>query len=118
MGRPKNRREVVYRKRALSRKAKTREIKIVSRKGQPQITAEVKRLVKEDISGPVSSSWISNIAWDKKRKIALMRLINGYFYDVPIPFKLFEEWYYAHSKGTFFNRNIKKQYKKKIVKTN
>lgn len=110
MARPKNRREVVYRKRLLSRKAKTRKITIVSRKGQPQVTVKVKRLVKEDIEGPVASSWIANLAWDKKFKKALMLLINGYFYEVHIPFKMFEEWFHAHSKGTYFNGNIKGKY--------
>ena len=112
MGRPKrtNRRQEVYKKRFLSRKAKTRKIKIVSRKGQPQVIAKVQRLTKQDIEGPVSSSWISDLAWDKKRKLALMRLLNGYFYEVHIPFRVFEEWFHAHSKGTFFNGNIKKIY--------
>ena len=118
MARPKkvNRRKQVYRQRLLSRKAKTKKIAIVSRRGQPQVVSEVKRLVKQDIEGPVSSSWIANLAWDDNRNIALMLLINGYFYDVYIPFKIFEEWYYAHSKGTYFNGNIKGKYN--VVRTN
>ena len=120
MARPKrsraNRREQVYRQRLLSRKAKTRKIAIVSRRGQPQIVAEVKRLVRQDIEGPVASSWISNLAWDNTRKVALMLLINGYFYDVFISFNLFEEWFVAHSKGTFFNQKIKGKFK--VVRTN
>ena len=116
MGRPENRRMVVYRKRLLSRKAKTRKITIVSRKDQPQVTAQVQRLVRQDMEGPVSSSWIANLAWDNTKKIALMLLINGYFYDVYIPFKVFEEWFHAHSKGTFFNGNIKGKFK--VVRTN
>lgn len=117
MARPKGtRREQVYRKRLLTRKAKTRRIAIVSRVGQPQVVAEVPRLVRQDIEGPVSSSWISNLAWDNTRKIALMLLINGYFYDVFIPFNVFEEWFAAHSKGTFFNQRIRKKYD--VVRTN
>lgn len=121
MARPKNRRAVVYRKRLLSRKAKTRKIEIVSRRGQPQVFAEVQRLVRQDIAGPVASTWIANLAWDDKRNVALMLLINGYFYDVFIPFKLFEEWFHAGSKGTFFNRKIRKTKNRtgyKVVRTN
>lgn len=121
MARPGNRRAIVYRKRLLSRKAKTRRIAIVSRRGQPQVVAAVPRLVRQDIEGPVASTWIANLAWDNKRNVALMLLINGYFYDVFIPFKLFEEWFHAHSKGTFFNQKIKKTKDRtgyKVVRTN
>lgn len=109
--RPKSRREVVYRKRLLSRKAKTRKITIVSRVGQPQVTVEVPQLKQGDVGGRVASSWISALAWDQNRGFALMNLINGYLYDVFIPFKIFEEWFYAHSKGTYFNGNIKGKFK-------
>ena len=114
--RPENRRQQVYKKRLLTRKAKTRKIEIVSRRGQPRVIAVVPRLARQDIEGPVSSSWISNLAWDNTRRIALMLLINGYFYDVFIPFNLFEEWFVAHSKGTFFNQKIRKRYD--VVRTN
>jgi hypothetical protein len=106
-----SRRNQIYKKRALSRKPKKRTIQIVSRRGQPQVETEVLRLKRQDIGGSVSSSWISALAWDNKNDKALMYLLNGYFYDVFITFKVFEEWYYAHSKGTFFNENIKDKYK-------
>lgn len=103
------RRELVYKKRALTRKAKTRRIEIVSRRGQPQITAVVQQLKEQIMGGVVSSSWIAGLYW--KGKWVLMELINGYSYNVYIPFRVFEEWYYAHSKGTFFNGNIKDKFK-------
>jgi hypothetical protein len=98
------------------KKRRTRRIDIISRKGQPQVTARVKRLRKdfEPASGRVSSSWIAALQWDPKRGIVLMALKDGKMYDVPIPFKLFEEWYWAHSKGTFFNMKIRSRYKNKI----
>lgn len=103
-------RDILYRKRAITRKPKTRRIDIVSRRGQPQITAVVKQIKKrEGLGGPVSSSWISEIWWYDKW--ASMVLLNGYSYNVYIPFEIFEEWYYAHSKGTYFNGNIKDKYK-------
>ena len=116
MARPGNRRAEIYKKRLLSRKAKTRRVEVVSRRGQPKVSFEFKRLIKQDITTPVASSWISNLAWDNTRKIALMLLINGYFYDVFMPFKLFEEWLIAHSKGTFFNQKVKGKYD--VVRTN
>ena len=103
------RRELVYKKRALTRRAKTRRIEIVSRRGQPQIIATVQQLKEQIMGGVVSSSWISALYW--KGKWVLMELINGYSYNVYIPWKMFEEWYYAHSKGTFFNSMIKDKFK-------
>lgn len=105
----RNRRQEVYRKRLLSRRYKTREIKIVSRKGQPQITAEVRKLKPQaGIGGPVSSSWIAALFWPGQW--ARMELIKGGAYHVYCPFEVFERWYYAHSKGTFFNYEIKDKY--------
>lgn len=117
MARPKreSHRTIAYRKRLISRKPKKKIIEIVSRKGQPQVFAEVKRLKKAQVGGPVASSWISDIIWDNNRNIALMRLLDGKFYDVFIKFELFEEWFFAHSKGTFFNSRIKDKHK--VVRT-
>ena len=98
----------LHRKRVLSRKPKTRKIEIVARRGQPQVRARVERLRKEDVGGAVASSWISALSWDEKRGIALMALQSGKLYDVPIPFKMFEAWFYALSKGTFLNVGLTK----------
>lgn len=99
--------QVRHLKRLISRHPKKRKIEIVARKGQPQVIARVSRFKKEDVGGAVASSWISALAWDETRGITLMSLIDGKLYDVPIPFKMFEQWFYALSKGTFFNRVIK-----------
>ena len=107
----------LHRKRVLSRKPKTRKIKIVAREGQPEPIANIRRLRRQDVGGAVASSWISALAWDNKRRIALMALIDGKLYDVPIPFKMFEAWNAALSKGTFFNRIIRRsKYYSKIKK--
>ena len=64
---------------------------------------------KEGTGGMVASSWIASIQW--MGNWAYMVLLNGYSYNVYIPFRMFEEWYYAHSKGTYFNYAIKDKYK-------
>ena len=107
-----NRREIAYRKRALSRRAKTRKIEIVSRRGQPQVIVDVPAMKRQQLEMmAVSSSWISNLAYDKGLRYATMVLKDGHIYKIlKLPFKIFEEWYYAHSKGTFFNENIRNKY--------
>lgn len=115
MGRPKvNHRTLAYRKRILSRKRKTRKVDIVSRKTQPQIRAEVQALKKQDVAlSRVSSSWIAALGYIKSRKVVTMNLISGHTYHIlGVSFKVFEEWYNAHSKGTFWHvKNIKDNYK-------
>lgn len=113
MARPNaTRRQIVYRKRLLSRRHKTRTIPIISRKGQPQVSkAEIAAMKKQSFElKAVASSWIADIGYIKEQNLATMVLINGYIYHFQIPFKLFEEWLHAHSKGTFFNRMIKDKY--------
>lgn len=102
------RRQIVYRKRLITRKPKTRKIEIVSRRGQPRVRAEVKRIKKAEIGGYVSSSWIAIIEWRDDH--AYMMTLDDYEYNIYIPFDVFEAWYYAHSKGTFFNSTIKDKY--------
>lgn len=105
------RREIRFRKRLLTRKAKTRKIKIVSRKGQPEIRAEIRRFKKQSFElGAVASSWIADIGYVAEQNIATMVLKDGKIYHFQIPFKLFEEWFHAHSKGTFFNQKIRDKY--------
>ena len=111
MARPKNRREIAYKKRALSRKVKHRTIKVVSRKGQPQVTIEAPAMKKQELEMmAVASSWIADLAYDKRLGYATMVLLDGHIYTIKMPFKVFEEWYYAHSKGTFFNEVVKNKY--------
>ena len=107
-------RQIRYKKRAITRKVKRHKVKVVTRKGQPiqDLEIEVPKLKKQDIGGRVASSWIANIIWHEKRNHAVMSLIKNHrVYDVFIPFKVFEQWYWAHSKGTFFNGNIKGKYR-------
>ena len=58
----------------------------------------------------VSSSWIADLAYDKGLKYATMVLKDGHIYTIKMDFKTFEEWYYSHSKGTFFNQKIRDKY--------
>ena len=109
-----NHRTLAYKKRLLSRKRKTKKIDIVSRKTQPQIRAEVQTLKTQDVVlTRVSSTWIAALGYIKKRKVVTMRLISGRMYHIlGVPFNVFEEWYNAHSKGTFWHvKNIRDNYK-------
>ena len=113
MGR-KNRRQEIYQKRLISRKYKTRKVDVISRRSQPgwkreQEVRKLKPKILSQIGGNVSSSWIAVIEW--RNTHAFMKTLDGYDYNVFIPFKVMEAWYYAHSKGTFFNYMIKDKYK-------
>lgn len=98
----------------LRHKPKKKTIEIVSRRSQGRSfirSAEVTALDKKASSGGmVSSSWIQEIYWLAERNWAHMVLQNGYSYNVYIPFMVYEQWFYAHSKGTFFNYIIKDKY--------
>ena len=98
-------------------KYQMQELKSVSRRGQPQLIIKVPKMIETaDIGGVVSSSWIAAIYWYAAAKMAYMVLLNGYEYEVFIPFSVLEQWYWAHSKGTFFNGNIKGKYRVVRVK--
>ena len=103
----------------IRKKVKTREVEIISRKAQGRkwkMTATVPRLEKKvSAGGAVASMWIAEIYWVAERGWAHMVLLNGYGYNVYIPFSVFEAWYYATSKGTFFNYMIKDKYR--VVRT-
>ena len=102
-----------FRKKLISRDVKKKEIDIVSRRGQPQVAAAVPILKKQDVpETPVSSSWISHLAYNKKDNIAKMGTYDKRTgitrdYEVKLPMSVFAGWYYAHSKGTYFNENIR-----------
>lgn len=85
-----------------------RKIEIIARKGQPTGVQEIPDIP----GGPVASSWISRTTWDDGN-FAVMTTMAGYVYAVYIPFRVYQEWYWALSKGTFFNKRIKNQYKVK-----
>jgi hypothetical protein len=101
---------VEYKKRLITRRVKKEKMELVARRGQPQAIARVPVLKKADVGGRISSSWIAELLWDNSRNVAIMILIIGYVYDVFIPFKIFRQWFYAVSKGTYFNYNIKDKF--------
>jgi len=101
---------VEYKKSWLRKRVKKEKMTMVARRGQPQAVSRVPVLREAEIGGRVSSSWIAEIQWDTARNRALMILLNGYVYDVLIPFKIFRQWYWAVSKGTYFNYNIKDKF--------
>lgn len=117
-------------KKLLSRRKKKMEIAIVTRRDQPTIlkgktvsvsmgdvpyflkVMEVTALARQDIPlQRVSSSWIKELGYHKKERFAVMTTLQGYGYYVKMPWKIFMQWYFAHSKGTFFNYFVKKKYK-------
>lgn len=97
------------------RKIKEKEIEIVTRKEQP-LPAHLKQmkvsaLARQDIPlQRVSSSWIKELGYHKKEGFAVMTTLQGYGYYIYMPFGVFEAWYYAHSKGTYFNYQVKGKY--------
>jgi hypothetical protein len=88
-------------------KFQTQKIQLIARKGQPRPFARVPVLIRGEAGGPVASTWISRLEWDVKNRDALMLLDNGYFYKIKMSWKQFQAWYYAPSKGTYFNEFIK-----------
>ena len=103
----------------IRKKEVKKEITIISRRSQPkwQVTAEVAALDKGiSFEGNVSSSWISALSWDAERQVALMYLLDGKLYVAKIPFSLFEGWYYAHSKGTYWHEMGLNNYKWKRIR--
>ena len=92
--------------------ARSREILIVSRKGQPQIFTKIKALERKNYPPTsVSSSWLSTYGYFYNDKIGTFTTKTGRQYKIiNFDFDTWEEWYYAHSKGTYFNEFIKDQY--------
>ena len=89
-----------------------REIDIVSRNGQPQVRYKIKALEGKSYLESVSSSWLSTIGYLYGANVGTFTTKTGRQYKIlDFDFETFEEWYYAHSKGTFFNERIKGKYK-------
>lgn len=95
-----------------SKRVQMKAMEIISRRTQPRwrITILQPELDKEvTVGGRVASSWIRALAWDNNRGVALMYLLSGRLYEYVLPFYIFEMWFYAHSKGTYFHyKNIRK----------
>ena len=89
-----------------------REILIVSRKGQPQIFTQIEPLERKSYAPiSVSSSWLATIGYIYPDKIGTFTTKTGRQYLIQaFDFETFEEWTYAHSKGTFWNDFIRDQY--------
>ena len=104
-------------KRLITRRVKKREIQIVTRKEQP-MPLQLRRMKVEALARQgiplqrVSSSWIKEIGYHAREKLGVMTTLTGYGYLISgMSMRVFTEWYYAHSKGTFFNLNVKGKYK-------
>ena len=102
----------MYRKKLLRKGYKEREIEIVTRKEYPEIETKVRRLKKQDYPlTPVSSSFISEIGYETTGRIITIMMLAGKGYEYSnVPFKIWEGFYYAHSKGTYYNYYIKGKY--------
>jgi hypothetical protein len=90
-----------------------KKITVISRRTDPhhKIRIKVHRLDKKvAASGNVSSSWISYLEWNPFAQTVTMGLIDGWNYVYRMPFKLFEGWYYAHSKGTYWHVRLRGKY--------
>lgn len=90
----------------------SREILIVSRKGQPQIFTQVKALERKNYPPiSVSSSWLSTYGYFFNEKVGTFTTKSGRQYKIlDFDFDTWEKWYYSHSKGTFWNDFIRDQY--------
>ena len=114
MHKPQMGKPLKYKKRLLTRRVKKEEVIIVSRRTQPAFLTKMKveALARQDIPlQRVSSTWVREIGYHKKEKFAVMVTKKGYGYYIYCSFKVFNAWYHAHSKGTFFNYSVKGKYK-------
>lgn len=103
-------------RRLITRRKKKVTIRIITRKEQPMPvhlqTMQVTALARQDVPlQRVSSSWIRELGYHRKEKFAVMTTKQGYGYYIRCPWKVFMEWFFAHSKGTYFNRLVKGKYK-------
>lgn len=88
----------------------SRKLDIVTRKEQPigDITVRVGRLPRR--SYPMTSVSSTNVAkggYDLPQGILWIDFLSGSSYGYYVPFEIFEEFYYAHSKGTFVHKVLK-----------
>ena len=99
-------------KRATGATARPREIAIVSRRGQPQVRITVEPLERKNyIAISISSSWLATYSYFHKEKLGLFTTITGRQYKIlDLDFETWEEWWYSHSKGTFYNKRIRNKY--------
>lgn len=108
-------------KEKLPTKKKLRTIQLISRKGQPRPFYTIERLERKSYLKSVSSIWLSTIGFlynGGDIGTGTFTTKTGRQYKIyNFPFEVFEEWYYAHSKGTYFNEYIRDQYENDIKGT-
>ena len=61
-------------------------------------------------SGNVASSWIAYLEWNPTNRTVTMGLLSGWNYVYRMPFSLYQGWYYANSKGTFWHTHLRVRY--------
>jgi len=62
--------------------------------------------------GAVKSSWITDVSYNESNKNMDIRLKNGKEYTFEdVPQKVYDDFMEAKSKGEYFNRIIRKQYR-------
>jgi hypothetical protein len=101
------------------RTTKPKSITIISRKEQQQPVIRVTTSGPPKKSYPlrhVSSSWIGQLGYspdfDEITMVTFDKKGNRRGYAIKdVPFSVWEGWYMAHSKGTYFNKVIKGNYK-------
>lgn len=95
------------------------QIVVTSRPNLERIVMGRRLLKKSYPLTRVSSSFITSVEFVYKRGTDSGRLviwmISGRAYDYMIPFDLWEGFYYAHSKGSYYNSYIKGQYRSSRV---
>lgn len=63
------------------------------------------------IEKPVESTWIADISYNRKQKIASMRLSNNkVYYIYNISRREFDKWHVSSSKGKFWHYNVRDFY--------
>ena len=106
-------------KRVAPKKIRLRTIQLISRVGQPRPFYAVEPLERKSYLRSVSSTWLATIGFlynGSNIGTGTFTTQSGRQYKIyNFPFKVFEEWYYASSKGTYFNEFIRDQYDKDII---
>lgn len=88
----------------------SRQIDIVTRVGQPEVIQPLRvgRLPRKSYPYKVCSSTnVDGFGYDLPQGILTVGFLTGSEYGYYVPFEIFEEMYYAHSKGTFVHRVLK-----------
>ena len=107
---PRSRRPKPYERGAEGRFVPSRKVTIITRKDQPAgvMPVRVRRLIRKSYPMKrVSSTNVAMIGYDLPQGIIWVDFISGTTYGYYTPFEIFEDFYYAHSKGTFIHVVLK-----------